>query len=90
MPLDEAYRKEMEGSLSDLQNLGSVGRWAGACTAAGFLEHFIEDELPWAHLDIAGMMNWKKDKPTSPKGPPGYGVRLLNTLIYKHYESSND
>jgi leucyl aminopeptidase len=88
MPLDDAYRKEMEGNLSDLQNLGSVGRWGGACTAAGFIEHFIENDLPWAHLDIAGMMNWKKDKPTSPKGPPGYGVRLLNTLIALHYESS--
>lgn len=54
MPLDEAYRNEMKGTASELQNLGNLGRYGGACSAAGFLEHFIEGKTPWAHLDIAG------------------------------------
>lgn len=81
MPLDEVWKKEMESQVADLQNLGSIGRWAGACTAAGFLEHFIEDKVKWAHLDIAGTAWIKKDKPTVPKFGTGFGVRILEHVI---------
>ncbi len=86
MPLDEAYRKQMDGNIADLNNLGNEGRFGGACTAAGFLECFIDKDRKWAHLDIAGTMAWKKDKPTVPKGPVGFGVRVLNKFIADHYE----
>lgn len=86
MPLDEVFKKDMEGTFGDLQNLGKSGRMAGACTAAGFLEHFVEKGTPWAHLDIAGTAWIKSDKPTVPKYATGFGVRLLNTLIANHYE----
>lgn len=81
MPLDEAYREEMKSKIADLQNLGNLGRYGGACSAAGFLEHFIENKTPWAHLDIAGTAWWKSDKPTVPKGGTGFGVRLLYNLV---------
>lgn len=87
MPLDEAYRKQMEGGISDLNNLGNEGRFGGACTAAAFLEHVIDEDRKWAHLDIAGTMSWKKDKPTVPKGPVGFGVRLLNKFVADNYEA---
>ena len=86
MPLDEAYRKEMESDVADLKNLGSLGRYGGACSAAGFLEHFIEEGTKWAHIDIAGTAWWKTDKPTTPKGGTGFAVRALNDLIEKHFE----
>lgn len=86
MPLDEEWKKQMESSIADLQNLGKTGRWAGACTAAGFLEHFIDDGTPWAHMDIAGTAYIKSDKPTVPKFGTGYGVRLIDRLIAEHYE----
>lgn len=86
MPLDEAYRKQMDGNVADLNNLGNEGRFGGACTAAAFLERFIDENRKWAHLDIAGTMSWKKDKPTVPKGPVGFGVRVLNKLVADHYE----
>ena len=76
MPLDESYRKAMEGSVSDLQNLASWDRAGGSCTAAGFLEHFIEGNTPWAHIDIAGTA-WGKGGALGPKGASGYGVRML-------------
>lgn len=81
MPLDEAWKKEMEGSITDLQNMGKNGRMAGACTAAGFLEHFIEDDTAWAHLDIAGTAWSKADRALGPKHATGYGVRLLNRWV---------
>lgn len=86
MPLDEAYRKEMESDVADLKNLGSLGRYGGACSAAGFLEHFIKDGVKWAHIDIAGTAWWKSDKPTTPKGGTGFGVRALDDLVKNHFE----
>lgn len=85
MPLDPAYKKEMESEVADLRNLGA-GRYAGACTAAGFLEHFIQDGVKWAHIDIAGTAWWKSDKPTTPKGGTGFAVRALDNLIQNHFE----
>lgn len=87
MPLDKAYRKEMESDVADLRNLGSLGRYGGACSAAGFLEHFIKDDTKWAHIDIAGTAWWKTDKPTTPKGGTGFGVRALNDLIANNFEN---
>lgn len=86
MPLDEAYRKEMESEVADLKNLGSLGRYGGACSAAGFLEHFIEKDTKWAHIDIAGTAWWKSDKPTTPKGGTGFPVRALNDFVAKNFE----
>jgi len=86
MPLDEAYRKEMESDIADLKNLGSLGRYGGACSAAGFLEHFIQEDTKWAHFDIAGTAWWKTAKPTTPKGGTGVCVRALNDLVANHFE----
>ncbi len=85
MPLDESYRKEMESDVADLKNLGGTG-YGGACSAAGFLEHFINDGTKWAHIDIAGTAWWKTDKPTTPKGGTGFAVRALDDLIAHHFE----
>jgi leucyl aminopeptidase len=85
MPLDAAYRKEVESEVADLKNLGNSS-YGGACTAAGFLEHFVEDSTKWAHIDIAGTAWWNSEKATTPKGGTGFPVRALNDLIAQHYE----
>jgi leucyl aminopeptidase len=85
MPLDDLWRKEMEGSITDLQNIAKNGRNAGACTAAGFLEHFIENKTPWAHLDIAGTAWIKSERPTVPRFGTGFGVRLLHRFVQDHH-----
>lgn len=81
MPLDEAFRDEMKGGVSDLKNLGNLGRYGGACSAAGFLEMFVENSTPWAHIDIAGTAWAKAEKATVPRGASGFGVRLLYRLV---------
>jgi len=54
LPLNDEHREAMKGKHgTDLDNLGSSG-FGGASTAAAFLEAFIEDKRPWAHIDIAG------------------------------------
>ena len=88
MPLDEVWKKDMEGTISDTQNMAKSGRWAGSCTAAGFLWHFIEEGTPWAHMDIAGTAWIKSDKDTVPKYGTGFGVRVLDRMIADNYEQS--
>ncbi len=83
-PLTKAFDKDINSDIADVKNVGS-GRGAGSITAAQFLQRFVND-VPWAHLDIAGMAWDKKEKPLSGKGATGFGVRLLDALIEKHYE----
>tara|TARA_R110002095_G_scaffold14804_3_gene18541 strand:+ start:3771 stop:5282 length:1512 start_codon:yes stop_codon:yes gene_type:complete len=88
MPLDEVWKKDMEGTISDTQNMAKSGRWAGSCTAAGFLSHFIEEGTSWAHMDIAGTAWIKSDKDTTPKYGTGFGVRVLDRFVSQNYEQS--
>ena len=75
LPLDEEYFEQIKGDDSDIKNSG--GRKAGTITGAMFLKQFVTDATPWAHLDIAGMMDAEKDMPYCPKGGMGFGVRLF-------------
>jgi leucyl aminopeptidase len=83
MPLAEPYDKMIDSDIADVKNIG--GRDAGSITAAQFLQRFTND-VPWAHLDIAGMAWSSKDADTVPKGGTGYGVRLLDRLVRDFYE----
>lgn len=74
LPLLKNYRQELESEVADLKNVG--GENAGALTAGLFLEEFV-DGIPWAHIDIAGTARVDSDQTWRPKGPTGYGVRLL-------------
>lgn len=85
MPLDEAYDKQIKSAIADMKNVG--GRPAGAITAAQFLQRFVREGTPWAHLDIAGMAWTSKDAPLTPKGASGFGVRLLNQLVARFHET---
>ncbi len=84
MPLGDAYDKMINSDIADIKNVG--GRGGGSITAAQFLKRFV-DKTPWAHIDIAGVTWSKKDMPTVPKGGTGFGVRLLDALVAKRYES---
>ncbi len=86
MPLDEVWRKDVESPVADIQNISKSGRNAGSCTAAGFLEHFIDEGRAWAHMDIAGTAWRKFDLPTVPKFGSGFGVRLLDALVAGFHE----
>ena len=84
MPMGPEYDKLINSPIADMKNLG--GRYAGATTAAQFLERFIKKGTPWAHLDIAGVTWAESDRSLSAKGATGYGVRLLNRFVDDNYE----
>jgi len=85
LPLHKNYDKLMESPIADVQNINYAGG-AGSITAAQFLQRFIINKTPWAHLDIAGMAFSKKAASLNPGGATGFGVRLLNNLIKEFYE----
>ena len=85
MPLHENYNKLMNSKNADMQNINYVGG-AGSTTAAQFLQRFILNKTPWAHLDIAGMAFSKYGGALNSGGATGFGVRLLNQLIEDYYE----
>ncbi len=80
LPLDEEYRKAIRSEIADIKNVGN--RWAGAITAAKFLQEFVED-TPWVHLDIAGMDLDHDGRPFACKGATGFGVRTLVELLIR-------
>jgi len=85
MPLHKNFDKLIDSKNADMQNINYVGG-AGSTTAAQFLQRFILNNTPWAHLDIAGMAFSKYGGALNSGGATGYGVRLLNKLIEDDYE----
>ncbi|MEQ1700049.1 MAG: leucyl aminopeptidase [Ilumatobacteraceae bacterium] len=77
LPLEKAYRKQLDSYAADMRNIG--GPPGGAITAALFLSEFVGD-VPWAHLDIAGPMAVDGDDGWLSKGATGFGTRLLIEL----------
>ena len=78
LPLEKKYRKQLDSDIADISNLG--GKYAGATTAALFLNEFV-DGVPWAHLDIAGTMQSDADDSWRSQGSTGYGARLLAEFV---------
>ena len=81
MPLTDAHVKDMKGTFADLSNVSSA-TGAGSATAAGFLEQFVDSEIPWAHFDIAGTA-WacgNRLNYCSAKGATGVMVRTFVEL----------
>ena len=85
MPLHKNYDKLINSKNADMQNINYVGG-AGSTTAAQFLQRFIKNKTPWAHLDIAGMSFSKYGGALNSGGATGYGVRLLNKFVEENYE----
>ena len=79
-PMWDEYKEHVKGTVSDLKNMG-VERRAGSIAGAVFLEHFVGEGIPWAHLDIAAVSFIREDRPLSQRGATGFGVRLALELL---------
>jgi leucyl aminopeptidase len=78
MPLFEEYKEYLKSDIADTKN--AAGRTGSLVAAASFLSRFAGD-VPWVHLDIAGTAWAEKEKPYTPKGATGIGVRLLSYFM---------
>ena len=78
MPLHQNYADRIKSDVADIRNGGGDG--PGASLGAHFIGFFVDDAMPWAHLDIAGVNRSEKTTSLVPKGMTGFGVRLLDAL----------
>jgi leucyl aminopeptidase len=80
LPLDHAYDEDLQSPFADLRHHAKDGEAGDAPYAAAFLRNFTED-LPWAHLDIAGQEFTDADRPLCRQGATGYGVQMLEQWV---------
>jgi leucyl aminopeptidase len=78
LPMFPHYSEMIKSSVADMKNTGG-SRYAGAISAAKFLEEFV-GTTPWTHLDIAGPAWADKDNTTRDAGGTGAMVRTLVAL----------
>ena len=75
MPLEKEYNDQLKSKIADLTNCGT--RWGGSITAALFLNNFVDEKKPFAHIDIAGPVWDDKD------GATGFGAKLVTDWASK-------
>lgn len=85
MPIGDGHRADLESDIADLRHCATGTMQPDACQAAAFLREFAAD-IPWVHLDIAGMDTRAEATDDHPAGPSGFGVRLLDRLIAQRFE----
>ncbi|MDD9900746.1 MAG: leucyl aminopeptidase family protein [Alphaproteobacteria bacterium] len=79
MPLWAPYLSMLDSKVADIKNSG--GGFAGATTAALFLEKFVDKNIPWVHIDTYG---WNPTpRPGRPLGGEAYGIRASFEMIKK-------
>ena len=78
LPLWDEYFEYLKSDVADFRNVGT--RSAGAIIGGIFLSKFVE-KAPWVHLDIAGPAYIEKERPYTPKGGTGVGVRLVVQML---------
>jgi len=83
LPLHPNHFTQIDSRIADIKNTGGS---PGASVAAAVIATFVADELPWVHLDIAGV-DWRDvATPTAPVGHAGWGVRFIDTLLRRETE----
>ncbi|MCR9204498.1 MAG: hypothetical protein NXH75_07975, partial [Halobacteriovoraceae bacterium] len=81
LPIIQEWKDDMKSNIADLKNIGG-SRWGGTAKAAAFLENFVGEGIPWAHLDIAGCGDSQGPLPYCPKkGASGIMVRTLVNFV---------
>ncbi|MDT0596617.1 leucyl aminopeptidase [Glaciecola petra] len=79
LPLHPNHFKQIESPIADIKNSGAGN--PGASIGAAVIGSFVAEDLPWIHLDIAGVDWLDSDIDVSPKGSQGWGVRFMDQLV---------
>ena len=82
MPITDEAREGMKGTVADLSSTGK-SRYGGSSKAAAFLERFIDKDVKWVHLDIAGASAVQGAKPPLCPDANGFGTMTLINYLFK-------
>lgn len=78
LPLHPSHYEQIQSLIADIKNTGGQ---PGASIGAAVVGTFVAEDLPWVHLDIAGV-DWRDEPtPTAPIGHAGWGVRFMDQLL---------
>ena len=80
LPMHDEYRDMMKSPIADILN-SNANRKAHPIQGAAFLSYFVTPNIPWCHLDIAGVHVSDGNKGMWVDGPTGWGTRLLAALF---------
>lgn len=81
LPIIDEWRQDIKSKVADIKNIGTPMR-AGTAVGAAFLEEFIKNDVKWAHLDVAGVVDSQSHLPyCSGHGASGLIVRTLTHLL---------
>ena len=86
MPITEEAKNAIKGSVADISNSGKT-RWGGSSKAAAFLQRFIEKDVKWVHLDIAGASNVQGAKAPLCGDANGFGTQTILNYLYKNQDN---
>lgn len=82
LPLHANHFKQIKSDIADIKNSGAGD--PGASIGAAVIATFVDENIPWVHLDIAGVDWLENETATAPKGSHGWGVRFMDELIRQH------
>lgn len=85
MPIGRRHRSDLDSEIADIRHCVPERMQPDASHAAAFLRTFVGD-VPWVHLDIAGMESRDEADDQHAAGATGFGVRLLDRLIASRFE----
>jgi leucyl aminopeptidase len=81
LPIVNEWRQDIKSKIADIKNIGTPMR-AGTAIGAAFLEEFIKNDIKWAHLDVAGVVEAQSHLPyCQSHGASGLIVRTLTHLL---------
>lgn len=82
LPLHQPYFHQLKSSVADLANC-PTGGYAGAITAALYLNEFVDEKIEWAHFDVNA---WNtRERPGRPKGGEAMGLLATFNYLQKRY-----
>ena len=88
LPITPEHIRSIKGKTADISNKGRNG-YGATCQAAAFLKHFVEKDVKWAHIDIAGPAMIGLTRAQFSAGGTGFGVQLLTRFLTNHIRSTN-
>ena len=81
LPIINEWRQDIKSKVADIKNIGTPMR-AGTAIGAAFIEEFVKNDIKWAHLDVAGVVEAQSHLPyCSPHGASGLIVRTLVHML---------
>jgi leucyl aminopeptidase len=82
LPLWKPYRKLLDSKVADINN-ASDSNFAGAITAALYLQEFVEPDIPWLHIDTFA---WNPTaRPGRPEGGEALALRALFSMLRRRF-----